>query len=123
MSFFFHAAPDKLPISATNLHSSKLPAYFGKKGPKHHILLSTHTEGNENTVFDFLSSYAQNFLIIFRLRFLWCFQICFFSIVNSVKISFSRFKGLDNFLIDQFLTKFQHYHHYNIVSLLHVGHK
>ena len=36
----------------------------------------------------------------------------------GVKISCSRFAGWDNFLINSFLTKFQHYHHYNAITLL-----
>ena len=38
-----------------------------------------------------------------------------------VKMSFSRFKGLDNFIIHQCLTKFQHYHNYSVINLLQVS--
>ena len=33
-----------------------------------------------------------------------------------VKMSFSRFKGWDNFVIDQILTEFQHYNRYNYIT-------
>ena len=41
-----------------------------------------------------------------------------FYIGFQIKIYLSRFAGSDNFVIHQILMKFQHYHHYNIISLL-----
>ena len=40
---------------------------------------------------------------------------------NILKISFSRFAGSENFIIHQIFMQFQHYHQFNVISLLQVN--